>query len=178
MSSSTRSPNNQTDGVRLRDVTEADLPVLFEQQMDPEANRMAAFPARDREAFTAHWKNVLADAAVAKKTILFDGRVAGNIVSFQQLGRPLVGYWIGKEYWGRGIATRALSEFLNHVTARPLHARVAKHNRASIRVLEKCGFRICGEDRGPFGPDGEEVEEFILKVDAGEGEGAGPSHLG
>ena len=116
-------------------MTEADLPVLFEQQMDPEANRMAAFPARDREAFTAHWKKVLADAAVAKKTILFDGRVAGNIVSFQQLGRPLVGYWIGKEYWGRGIATRALSEFLNHVTARPLHARVAKHNRASIRVL-------------------------------------------
>ncbi|PYQ34013.1 MAG: hypothetical protein DMF55_10480, partial [Acidobacteria bacterium] len=109
---------------------------------------------------------------VAKKTILFDGRVAGNIVSFQQLGRPLVGYWIGKEYWGRGIATRALSEFLNHVTARPLHARVAKHNRASIRVLEKCGFRICGEDRGPL------VEEFILKVDAGDGEGAGPSPLG
>ena len=129
MSSSTRSPGNQTDGVRLRDVTEADLPVLFEQQMDPEANRMAAFPARDREAFTAHWKNVLADAAVAKKTILFDGRVAGNIVSFQQLGRPLVGYWIGKEYWGRGIATRALSEFLNHVTARPLHARGRRGSR-------------------------------------------------
>ena len=94
-------------------------------------------------------------------------------MSFQQLGRPLVGYWIGKEYWGRGIATRALSEFLNHVTARPLHARVAKHNRASIRVLEKCGFRICGEDRGPFGPDGEEVEEFILELSAGEGDGDG-----
>jgi len=173
MSSSTRSPDNQTDGVRLRDVTEADLSVLFEHQMDPEANRMAAFPARNREAFAAHWRQVLDDGAVLKKTILFDGRVAGNIVSFEQLGRTLVGYWIGKEYWGKGIATRALSEFLNHVTARPLYARVAKHNRASIRVLEKCGFRICGEDRGPFGPDGEEVEEFILELSAGEGDGDG-----
>ena len=173
MSSSTRSPGNQTDGVRLRDVTEADLPVLFEQQMDPEANRMAAFPARNREAFAAHWRQVLDDGAVLKKTILFDGRVAENILSFEQLGRTLVGYWVGKEYWGKGIATRALSEFLNHVTARPLYARVAKHNRASIRVLEKCGFRICGEDRGPFGPDGEEVEEFILELSAGEGDGDG-----
>jgi len=154
-------------------VTEADLSVLFEHQMDPEANRMAAFPARNREAFAAHWRQVLDDGAVVKKTILFDGRVAGNIVSFEQLGRTLVGYWIGKEYWGKGIATRALSEFLNHVTARPLYARVAKHNRASIRVLEKCGFRIRGEDKGPFGTDGEEVEEFILELSASEEDGDG-----
>jgi len=153
-----------TDDVRLRDVTEGDLPILFEQQWDPEANRMAAFPARDREAFTAHWTKILDDPTVTKKAILFNGQVAGNIVSFEQSGSPKVGYWIGKNYWGKGIATKALSEFLGHVKVRPLFAHVAKHNVGSIRVLEKCGFTICGEDKVPSNTDAGEVEEFILEL--------------
>jgi RimJ/RimL family protein N-acetyltransferase len=161
-----------TDDVRLRDVTEGDLPILFEQQRDPEANRMAAFPARDREAFTAHWTKILDDPTVTKKAILFNGEVAGNIVSFVQLGTPKVGYWIGKNYWGKGIATKALSEFLGHVKTRPLYAHVAKHNVASIRVLEKCGFTICGEDKDPSGAGGEEVEEFIFRLEASEADEA------
>jgi len=153
-----------TDDVRLRDVTEGDLPILFEQQRDPEANRMAAFPARDREGFTAHWTKILDDPTVTKKAILFNGQVAGNIVSFEQSGSPKVGYWIGKNYWGKGIATKALSEFLGHVKVRPLFAHVAKHNVGSIRVLEKCGFTICGEDKVPSNTDAGEVEEFILEL--------------
>jgi len=48
--------------VRLfRDVIETDLPVFFEHQRDPEATAMADFPARDREAFDAHWERVLGD---------------------------------------------------------------------------------------------------------------------
>lgn len=155
-----------TDDVRLRDVTEGDLTILFEQQLDPEANRMASFPARDREAFTAHWTKILGDANVTKKAILFNGQVAGNIVCFEQSGRSKVGYWIGRNYWGKGIATKALSQFLGHVKTRPLYAHVAKHNVASIRVLEKCGFTICGEDKGPPGIGGEEVEEFIFRLEA------------
>jgi Acetyltransferase (GNAT) domain len=117
--------------VRLRDVTEADLPVLFEQQLDPEAVRMANFPSRDRDAFFTHWQRILADETVGKKTILLDGTVAGNVVSWQTPGgagdrevtgleptERLVGYWIGKEFWGRGVATRALREFLHLETAR------------------------------------------------------------
>ncbi|MFL5934969.1 MAG: metal-sulfur cluster assembly factor [Gaiellaceae bacterium] len=45
----------------LRDVVESDLDVLFEQQRDPEAVAMAVFPAREREAFDAHWRKILAD---------------------------------------------------------------------------------------------------------------------
>jgi RimJ/RimL family protein N-acetyltransferase len=144
--------------VRLRDVTADDLPTFFEQQSNPEANRMANFPARDREAFAAHWEKILADESVTKKTVVFDGHVAGNIVSWQQSGQPLVGYWIGKNYWGKGIATRALSEFLGEVAARPLYARVAKHNVASIRVLENCGFTIAGQEV----PSNDGVEEVIM----------------
>ena len=157
-----------TNDILLRDVTDGDLTIFFEHQLDPDANRMAAFPARDRDAFTAHWTKILGDETVTLKTIVFDGHVAGNMVSFEQLGEPQVGYWIGKEYWGKGIATQALSEFLGYVKARPLYARVAKHNVASIRVLEKCGFTICGEDKGDSNAGGTEVEEYILKLSANE----------
>ncbi|MGH8495184.1 MAG: GNAT family N-acetyltransferase [Gammaproteobacteria bacterium] len=153
--------------VLLRDVSEADLPVFFEQQLDPDAVDMAAFPARGREAFTAHWSRILADETVTKKTIVFDGNVAGNIVSFEQSGEPHVGYWIGKPYWGKGIATRALSILIDQLGARTLYAHVAKHNIASIRVLEKCGFTICGEDQWVPNTGGDEIEEFVLKLAPG-----------
>ena len=152
----------------LRDVAEGDLPVFFDQQLDPEANRMAAFTAEnpaDRDAFTARWKRILGDETIAKKTVLFDGKVAGHVLSFEQFGEREVSYWIGKEHWGKGLTTRALSEFLAQVTTRPLYARTARDNVASIRVLEKCGFEICGEDRGFSNARGEEVEEFILKLE-------------
>lgn len=88
--------------------------------------------------------------------------------SFERFGKPEVTYWIEKEYWGRGIATKALSEFLSYLKTRPLYACAAKDNIASIRVLEKCGFTILGEDKGFSNARGEEVEEFILKLKADE----------
>ena len=152
-----------TNNVFLRNVTEDDLPIFFEHQLDPEATEMAAFPSRDREAFMAHWAKIMADEAVILKTILFDRQVAGNIVSFAQSGEREVGYWIGKQYWGKGIATKALAAFLDPVKTRPLYAHVAKHNIGSRRVLEKCGFSVVRE--GKFSnANGEEVEEFILKL--------------
>lgn len=153
-----------TNDVLLRAVTEDDLPIFFEQQLDPDATEMAAFPARDREAFMAHWAKIMANDSVILQTIVFDGKVAGNIVNFEMSGEREVGYWIGKEYWGKGIATKALTEFLDLVKMRPLYAHVAKHNIGSRRVLEKCGFMIVGEDRGFPDARGEVVEEFVLKL--------------
>jgi RimJ/RimL family protein N-acetyltransferase len=148
-----------TGEVELRDVIESDLPVFYEHQLDPEANRMAAFVARDRDAFMAHWAGILRDDSVMAKTVLFDGQVAGNVVSFEQEGQRLVGYWIGKRHWGKGVATGALSAFLKHNTSRPLYARVAATNVASIRVLEKCGFAVSGREIHAGG-----VEELILEL--------------
>ena len=149
----------------LRDVTESDLPIFFEQQLEPEATAMAAFPPRDRESFMAHWAKIMADESVILKTILFNGQVAGNIVCWEQFGEREVGYWLGKEFWGKGIATKALSEFLKQVKTRPLVAHVAKQNVASRRVLEKCRFMFVGEDRY-LDKRGTELEEFILKLDS------------
>lgn len=156
-----------TSDVLLQDVTESDLPVFFEQQLDPVASRMAAFTAKDpanRDSFTAHWTKILGDETITRKTILLDGHVAGHVVSFERFGKPEVSYWIGREYWGKGLATRALLEFLSHVKTRPVYARAAKDNIASVRVLEKCGFTILGEDKGFSNARGEEVEEFILEL--------------
>jgi RimJ/RimL family protein N-acetyltransferase len=148
----------------LRNVIESDLPILFEQQLDPEATAMAAFPARDRESFMAHWAKIMADETVILKTILFNDQVAGSIVSWEMLGEREVGYWIGKEFWGKGIATQALAEYVSIVKARPLFAHVARHNIGSQRVLEKCGFKVIGEDKYT-NPAGVEVEELVLKLD-------------
>ena len=130
----------------LRDVLVSDLPAFFEHQADPEATAMADFPARDRDAFDAHWERILANPSLYKKTIVFEGRVAGNAVSWDQDGRQLVGYWLGKEFWGKGLATQALGEMIVELDTRPLYAYVVKTNIGSIRVLEKCGFVRSDED--------------------------------
>jgi RimJ/RimL family protein N-acetyltransferase len=162
------------DQIRLRDVTQEDLPILFAQQLDPAANFMAAFTAADPtdwDAFLAHWRRILGDATITVQTILIEdsgvgpgARVAGSVSCFLMFGQPSVSYWLGKEYWGRGIATAALGAFLQQLAVRPLYARAAKDNAASLRVLEKCGFIIIGEDRGFANARGVEIEEFILEL--------------
>ena len=148
------------NSVTLRDVIESDLPVFFENQADPDANRMAAFPPRDKDAFNAHWAKTLSTKTAVVKTIVWEGNVAGNIGSWEQSGERKVGYWIGKEYWGKGIASAALSEFLDHNPIRPLTACVVKSNVASIRVLQKCGFIVTGKAK----IDDHDGEELIMTL--------------
>jgi RimJ/RimL family protein N-acetyltransferase len=154
----------RVNDIRLRYVSEADLPILFEHQRDAEALRMAAFSGRDWPAFVEHWTKLLADQAHPVRTVLCDGDVAGNIATWSSGGKQLVGYWIGKPYWGRGIATKALREFLAVVAVRPLYAYVARHNAGSIRVLEKCGFTVSVEDTESLPPPADGVEEVVLKL--------------
>ena len=66
----------------LRPVTASDLPVIYDQQADPESSAMAAFPSRDREAFDAHWAKIMANEKVILRTIEVDGH--------QQLRRQAV----------------------------------------------------------------------------------------
>ena len=152
-----------TDEVRLRRVRDDDLAIFFEHQADPDANRMANFDARDRDAFMAHWEKILRDETVEVRTVESEGRVTGNIVSWEHDGERDVGYWIGREHWGKGIATAALSAFLGEIETRPLHAHVVAHNVGSIRVLEKCGFERIGEGSTPSA-DADGVEELTLKL--------------
>jgi len=152
-----------------------DLPIFFTQQLDADATYMAAFTARDpadRAAFEAHWTTIRGDDTVTIKTIVVDRQVAGHVLRFDEAGHPEASYWLGKDYWGQGIATRALAAFLGQVQARPLYARAAKDNHASIRVLEKCGFTIVGEDKGFSNARGADVEEYILMLGTNDGNDA------
>jgi RimJ/RimL family protein N-acetyltransferase len=157
-----------TNELYLRDVVQDDLPIFFENQLDQEANYMAAFTAKDptnQEAFTAHWHKILANEINIIKTIIFNEQAAGSVSSYEDEGRPEVTYWLGKEYWGKGIATRALKEFLaSHNTVRPIYARVAKDNLGSRRVLEKCGFTVVGESKGFANARGQEIKELLLEL--------------
>jgi RimJ/RimL family protein N-acetyltransferase len=148
--------------IQLRDVSVDDIPTLFANEIDTESNRMAAVVPRDFEAFNKHWLKILNDANVISKAILVDGRLAGDIGCFKADGQEMIGYRIAREYWGMGVATRALELLLELVTRRPLYARVAIHNRASIRVLEKCGFTIVGHEKSPATERFLECEEAIL----------------
>jgi RimJ/RimL family protein N-acetyltransferase len=151
--------------VYLRDINEDDLLIFFEQQLDTTANYMAAFTAKDpsdKATFKTHWNKILNSETIIKKTVIYNGEVAGYISSFERFGEREVSYWIGREYWGKGVATKALSQFLDYITIRPLYARAAKDNIASIRVLKKGGFEIISEDKGYSNSRSEEVEEYIL----------------
>ena len=149
--------------VTLREVTQEDLPIFFEHQLDAEATRMAAFPSRDHEAFMAHWARIMnkeTNETGILNTILADDTVAGNVVYWEAAGEPNIAYWLGKAHWGKGIASAALAQFLTKIEARPVYAHVAKHNFASIRVLQKCGFRLAREEMC----DGDDVEELVMKL--------------
>jgi RimJ/RimL family protein N-acetyltransferase len=154
----------------LREVEDRDLDVLFEHATDREAIRMAAFTSADpddRGAFDARWARLRRDQSTTNKVVEIDGRVVGHIASFDLDGQREVTYWIGRQDWGRGIATRALQEFLTRVEmARPLHARAASDNAASIRVLEKCGFTHVGNGRAFAHGRNEETEEVMLRLGA------------
>ncbi|HEY3756756.1 MAG TPA: GNAT family N-acetyltransferase [Opitutaceae bacterium] len=152
--------------ISLRPVEASDLPVFFEQQLDPEATRLAAFPSREREAFFKHWTTrILVNPDNACCTILFDGQVTGYIGAWTdpETKERLIGYWFGRQFWGRGIATAAVIQFLQSELIRPLGAHVAKHNLGSIRVLEKAGFVRIGEDEYTP-PGGAKFEEYVYRL--------------
>jgi len=148
--------------IRLRPVEAADLPTLYRHQHDPDANRMAVANPRDAEAFHAHWATVLADPTAISKAILADDVLVGRIGCFKTDGLDAVGYWIGREFWGRGFAKRAIALLLEDVPIRPLHARAAKSNVASIRVLQRCGFAVTGYRMSPPDELFPECKEALL----------------
>ena len=150
----------ETPKVTLREIGEADVEPFYAHQADPAAVEMAVWPARAHDAHVERWRRNLADPRVVGRAIEADGRLAGHVSVFDWEGQRLIGYLLGREFWGRGVATEAVRQFLHEVTERPLRARVAATNVASRRVLEKNGFVIVGERVDP--DDG--VLETVLEL--------------
>lgn len=132
--------------ITLRPVIEADLSILFQQQLDPEAVALSAYPSKDRGEFMRHWEGILRDKNVTARTIVYKEKVAGHIICWRESKyEQRIGYWIGREFWKRGIASVAVAEFLVIVRNRPLYAEVANRNLGSKRVLEKNEFKLLDE---------------------------------
>lgn len=148
--------------VSIRNVERDDLPRIYEFQIDPESNRIAVTIPRSAYGFGAHWENALRDPNVTAKAILVGDELVGCISCFKMDGLDSVGYWLGREFWGRGIASRALELLLTEVSVRPLFARVATSNRASLRVLQKCGFVVERVQLSPADDRYPECEEALL----------------
>ncbi len=144
--------------VQLRDVDDVDLEVFFEQQREEEAVRRARFPARDRDRFLTHWRTkVLGNPTGHVQTVTVDGDVAGNIVAWWQDDRRFIGYWFGQRFWGRGVAAAVPAA---RAGPTPLRRHV-RGNTASVRLLERCGFRPVGVDH-----DGD-LDFVVLRLDGG-----------
>ena len=161
---------SELDGstIALRPVRDSDLDALFDQMRDPESVQMAAFTPddpHDRPRFDAHMAKVLSSPEITHRAITCDGALVGSIASFVIEGQTEITYWIDRAAWGRGIASRAVALLLELVRERPLHARAASDNAASLRVLQKAGFRVIGTDVGFASARGVEIEETILQLD-------------
>ncbi len=165
--------------IRIRECVGSDIPAFFRHQSEPAGQEMAAFSSKlppERAAFDARWIRILADPTIIKRTILLErsglpAEIAGHVASF--LRPPMtpftvetreVTYWLGRAYWGRGIATAALRMFLTDDATRPLYGRAARDNVASLRVLEKCGFTLVSHVRSFAEARGEEIDEAVLKL--------------
>ncbi|MBM3399139.1 MAG: GNAT family N-acetyltransferase [Bacteroidetes bacterium] len=153
--------------IKLRPTEISDLDTLFQFQLDKEGGYLAAFMPKDptdKTAYLNKFTELLSDPTVNNQTILIDNVIVGSIAKFVMEGDTEITYWIGRKYWGQGIATNALKNFLDVVTNRPIYGRVAFDNFGSQNVLEKCGFTRIGSDKGFANARQTEIEEFIYKL--------------
>lgn len=151
----------------LRPVVKKDIYVFFEHQNDPEANKRAALNPGDRVRFFSRWEQMLADQTIVTRTICSGQQVLGYIAHFEQLGRPSLGCWIDRTFWGQGVATEALRQFLLLIKVRPLFARVAADNSACISLLLSSGFNEVGRENSLSVAFDRMVEEVLFKLDNG-----------
>lgn len=153
--------------ISLRVTIESDLETFFNFQLEEEANFMAAFTPADhtnKSVYMEKWKRILKDPTINMQTIIYNNEIAGSVSKYEIEGDAEITYWIGKKFWGKGIAGNALKAFLEIEKARPIWGRVAFDNIRSKKVLEKNGFVQIGTDKGFANARGIEIEEFILKL--------------
>ena len=153
--------------IELSKTTVEDLETLFVFQTDPEANRMAAFTAEDpndKEFYMKKWTGIVGNPEIRMETVRLNNQIIGSVAQFIMFEKPMVAYWIDRKYWGKGLATESLRAFLKGSTVRPLFARIAHDNIGSQRVLEKCGFKVSGKERGFANARKEEIEELEYKL--------------
>ncbi|MDB5226756.1 MAG: GCN5-related N-acetyltransferase [Bacteroidota bacterium] len=155
------------NNITLTKTDKDDLNTFFEFQLDKEANYLAAFTAKDpsdKKAYMEKYTKHLADPTINMQTIKANEEIIGSIAKFVMENDAEITYWIDRKFWGQGVATTALKDFLMIEQVRPIYGRVAFDNYGSHKVLEKCGFVKIGTDRGFANARQAEIEEYIYKL--------------
>ena len=153
--------------ITLTKTIEEDLHSLFQFQIDEEAIFMAAFTPKDpndKSAYIEKYTKLINDPTINMRTIRINGEIIGSISKFVMEGDAEITYWIDRKFWGQGIGTTALTDFLSIEPTRPIYGRVAFDNYASQKVMEKCGLVRIGKDKGFANARQSEIEEFIYKL--------------
>jgi RimJ/RimL family protein N-acetyltransferase len=104
-----------TDNIALAETEKHDLNAFFQFQLDEEANYLAAFTSKDptdKTAYIKKYTKLIIDPTINMRTIKVDGVIAGSVSKFVMENEAEITYWIDKKFWGQGIATTALKDFL------------------------------------------------------------------
>ncbi len=152
----------------LKPTTVEDLEHLFQFQLNEEAIYLAAFTPKDptnKAAYIEKYTKHLTDPTNNTQTIWLDDTIIGSIAKFIMFGDAEITYWIDRQYWGKGIASKTLQQFLDIERTRPVFGRVAFDNIGSQKVLQKAGFKRIGQDKGFANARQAEIEEFIYKLE-------------
>lgn len=154
--------------IELTKTTLEDLESLFVFQTNKDGIWMAAFTAEnpsDKEFYMTKWSKIVENPNIKMQTIRVGNKIVGSIIHFDVVEETNISYWIDQPYWGKGFATEGLNLFIKDSIKRPLFARVAYDNFGSQKVLEKCGFKLIGQDKGFANARNKEIEEFIYKYE-------------
>ena len=150
--------------IQLRPVLADDAALFFEHHLEVRPLPAGASLADRKAVFCDRWMQMLADETVLARTIVSKGDVAGYVVCSRQHEQPTISSWLGRKFWGHGIATQALQDFIDLVEERPVYARVAYDNLAALQVLRKTGFAIIGHDSFFSEAHGFEIDEIICAL--------------
>ncbi|PWS27311.1 N-acetyltransferase [Pedobacter yonginense] len=153
--------------IKLTSTKISELGTFFEFQLDEEARYLAAFTPKKplcRDAYIEKYTKHLADPNINMKTIWLNDVIVGSLAKFVLGDEAELTYWIEKKFWGMGVASSALKAFLEEEKSRPIFGRVAFDNYGSQKVLEHCGFRKVGQDKGFANARQAEIDELIYKL--------------
>ena len=128
---------------------------------------MAAFTSEDpddRDRFDEWIARERAAPEVSLFVVTEDGGFAGTAAAFTVGVDREVSFWLARHAWRRGVATAALRLLVSHEAERPLYARAAAHNAASIAVLTKTGFTEVSRNVDYAPGIGREAEEIVFAL--------------
>jgi RimJ/RimL family protein N-acetyltransferase len=165
--------------IRLRPIAFEHIPDIQALASDEAIARFTAiphpYPVNGARAFVEQAQRLRARGLCATFAVCEVARCVGVVTLARDATVPEraeLGYWIGRPFWGRGLATAAVGQILAHGFGRMrlavVFARCFTENRASARVLETRGFRFVGLEvtRVAGGRSRQPVGRYELTVEA------------